>query len=95
MIQMALRTAQVTVSTSAVELRPDGAPTSPSFGSRASVAITADADQDLYVGGSGVTTSTGFKVPKDTSFFIVLNPGERIYGIAGGSGTVQVIRQDF
>lgn len=92
---MAIRTQQITVSTSAVELRPTGAPTTPGFGSRASLGITADADQDLYVGGSGVTTSTGFKVAKDTSFFIVLNPSERIYGIAGGSGTVQVIRQDF
>lgn len=92
---MALRTAQITVSTTAVELRPSGAPTSPDFGSRASLAITADASEDLYVGGSGVTTSTGFKVPQGTSFFIILNPGERIYGIAGGSGTVQVIRQDF
>lgn len=92
---MAIRTAQITVSTTAVELRPAGSPTSPSAGGKGTMAITADADQDLYIGPSVVTTSTGFKVPKGSTFFLTLNSSERIYGIAGGSGTVQVIRQDF
>lgn len=92
---MALRTQQITVGTTAVELRPTGAPTTPTAGTKASLAITADAAQDLFVGPSGVTTGTGFKVPKGTTFFIVLNPTERLYGIAAASGTVNVLRQDW
>ena len=93
---MALRTQQFTVSTTAVELRPTGAPTAAIAGESAEVWVTADATQALFLGPTNsVTASNGFKVPANTTVKIKLNPGERLWGIAGASGTVYVLRTDW
>lgn len=89
---MAIRTQQFTVSTTAVELRPTGAPTNPDY-SGAEIRVTAGA-RDMFIGPSGVTTATGFKVPQGTTVALRLGVSDRLYGIAGSSGTDTVLRVD-
>jgi len=83
---MALSTAQVAVSTTAVELTARAA-TDP----RSSILVTPTVD--LFVGPAGVTAATGYKVPAAGSVGLDLGPGERLYGItASGTGTAHVLR---
>lgn len=69
-----------------------------SVGTSATLLVTADADGSraviyspsaaLYVGGSSVTTSTGFLVPAGGSFDLELAPSEKLYGVAASTTTV-------
>ena len=85
---MAIRTAQVTVGTTATKL--NSAPTDRRADS--SIAVTAPASGSFYIGKSGVTTATGFLVPAGTSISLDLQSGEDLYGVlASGSGSVAVL----
>lgn len=48
------------------------------------------ATQDLYVGASGVTTSSGFKIAAGTSYRFENFRGD-LYGIASGAGTTVIV----
>ena len=90
---MAIRTAQFTINTTATELRPSGAPTSPDY-KGAKVVITVGA-RDLFIGASNaVTTSTGLKLLQATTHEFHLGVSGRLWAIAAGSGTDSVLRQD-
>lgn len=86
---MAISTAQVAVSTTAAKLT--STPTDSRAGS--SIAITAPAAATLYIGGSGVTSTTGFAVAAGASVSLDLQSGEDVYGVlASGTGTAYVLR---
>lgn len=90
---MALRTQQFTVSTSAVELRPTGAPQNPDYKRGARVKVTVGA-RDIFVGPAGVTTTTGLRLLTNTTHEFILGWSDRLYAIAGSSGTDTVARID-
>jgi hypothetical protein len=86
---VAISTAQVAVSTTAAKLTTT--PTDSRAGS--SIAITAPSAADLYVGGSGVTSSNGFRVVAGATLTVDLQSGEDLYGVlASGTGTAYVLR---
>jgi hypothetical protein len=83
---MAITTGQVAVSTTAVELTAR-----PATDERSSIVVTPTVD--LFVGPSGVTAATGYRVPVGTSLALDLESSERLYGItASGTGTAYVLR---
>jgi hypothetical protein len=49
--------------------------------------------QQVFLGGSDVTTSNGVHLDGKEERQITLNPGESLYGIAGGSYVVSVMIQ--
>jgi len=51
------------------------------------VLLAADANFDVYLGGTGVTTSTGFKFAAATTapLPLALYPGDALYGVTSGS----------
>lgn len=57
--------------------------------------VRAPVAEDLYVGPSGVTLGTGYKVALNSELVLNLGYGERVYGIAAGSGTAYVLQQRF
>ena len=82
---MALQTAQVTVGTAPVELTVEDVGGS-------SIIIQAPAAAVMYIGGSAVTSSTGFPIAAGQAISMDLN-NERVYGVlASGSGTAFVMR---
>jgi hypothetical protein len=87
---MAVGSAQVAVSTTAVQL------TAAESDSRVgeSVAVTnTHASATVYLGGAGVTSSTGFPLVAGGSLSVDLDGTETLYGItASGSVTVGVLR---
>jgi len=86
---VAISTAQVAVSTTAAKLT--STPTDSRAGS--SIAITAPVAATLYIGGSGVTSTTGFAVAAGASVSLDLQSGEDVYGVlASGTGTAFVLR---
>lgn len=87
---MAVGSAQVTVSTTAVKLSVAEADSR----TGESVAITnTDASVTVYVGGAAVTASTGFPLLAGGSLSVDLDGGEALYGVtASGSVTVGVLR---
>ena len=52
------------------------------------------ATQNCYFGGSGVTTTTGLPLltTDTTPLYFELGPGDDLYVIAGGAGTVQILK---
>jgi hypothetical protein len=52
-----------------------------------------DSAQQVFIGGSDVTTSNGMHLDGKEERQITLNPGESLYGIAGGSYVVSVMIQ--
>lgn len=52
---------------------------------------------EIYVGGSGVTTSAGFRVWRDNNTVFQIEAGDSLYCIASADGTsvrVVAVRQD-
>lgn len=87
---MAVTSAQVTVTTSAVAL--SSAETDSRGGESVAVKNT-DATNAVYVGGtSGVTTSTGYKLGAGEVLALDLDMGESLYAISAGSVVVAVLR---
>lgn len=88
---MSIRSQQFTVSTTAVELRPTGAPSSPGY-KGATIYLTVGA-RDIFVGpSSAVTSTTGHKLLQNTEHVIRLSVSDRLYAIAASSGTDTVLR---
>lgn len=86
---MALKTAQVTVGTTPVQL------TGPDLDHRDgnSIAVQAPAAATLYIGDATVTSSTGWPVAAGQSLALDLNYGEIVYGVLEtGTGTAYVLR---
>ena len=52
-----------------------------------------DSGQQVFLGGSDVTTSNGVHLDGKEERQITLNPGESLYGIASGSHVVSVMFQ--
>lgn len=88
---MAVTSAQVAVSTTAVALNTD----TDSVGGTVLWVRNTDAAAVLAFGGSGVTTATGFRIgPVTTVGPIELSTGEVLFAIASAAGpfTVDVLR---
>ena len=85
---MPLTSGQTTVGTVAVQI--DGADENPSF-----IHLhNNDNTKTLYLGGEGVTTSTGLALLKEDSIDLVLYPGNQLYGVtSSGTHTVSWLRQ--
>lgn len=84
---MAVKSTQVTVTTTATELsagREDYVETS-----RICVAVPTGG-HTVYVGGAGVTSATGFPVAAGQSFADDLDGGEELYGIVASGDVSQV-----
>ena len=47
-----------------------------------------DNQQNLFIGGAGVTTTTGLLLEKTDSIELTLNPGESLYGVSTQDGHV-------
>jgi len=85
---MAITSGQITVGTSAVQV--DGISANPS---RLHV-HNNDNTQDLFLGNSSVTTSTGLRLLKLDSIELIMNPGESLYAVSSsGSHAVSWLRQ--
>jgi hypothetical protein len=88
---MSLRSGQVTVTSTAVELLPLVIP----VGWSSQLVVQAPAS-DVFVGPAGVTASTGLRIPAGGSLSFVLQYGEALFAVvASGSVTVSVLRSDF
>jgi len=89
---MSVGSAQYAVSTSAVLIA--SAPAGPSAGPVGAVWVLPDVTNDIYLGGSNVTTSNGLKVLHSTTPFgpVTLFAGDNLYAIAGSSSTVSVLQ---
>ena len=87
---MTISSNQITVGTSRVQI--NGCSTNPS---RLHI-HNNDNTNDLFLGGSNVTTSNGLRLLKLDSIELSLNAGESVFAIsAGGSHAVSWLRQDF
>jgi hypothetical protein len=80
---MTLATAQVSVGTTAALVIAGDT------NARTTVVVGNRGAASVFVGGSAVTTATGFEVKSATDAFVHLDPGEALYGIVA-SGTVAV-----
>ena len=87
---MALTSTQPALSTSQVELTGGAGPTL-----RQTVRLAILPSVDCFVGPTGVLTTTGFKVPANTTLRIELQYGERLFAIAAGAGTCYVLTSTF
>lgn len=89
---MAVVEASVTVATTATELS-GGDAGGPTSGQSILVKVPA-AGATVYLGGSGVTTTTGYPLAAGESFTADLGPGDTLFGIVVGPATqaVNVIR---
>lgn len=47
-----------------------------------------DQQQNLFIGGADVTTSTGLIIEKQDSIELILNAGETLYGVSSQGGHV-------
>lgn len=85
---MAVVAAQVAVSTTAALLSADA------DGGGTSVLVQAPAAAILYVGGSAVTSGTGFPIAAGASVSVDLpGPNDQLFGIlSAGTGTASVLR---
>lgn len=87
---MAVTSAQVTVSTTAVALNTEGG----SVGGTKLAVKNAHATDAVALGASGVTASTGFQLAAGGTLAVELSHGEQLFGIRTGStdATVHVLR---
>ena len=84
---MTLTTAQISVTTAATLLCAANAQ------SQRVTVHNNENSQQVFIGASDVTTSTGVHLDGKEERQITLNPGESLYGIAGGSYVVSVMIQ--
>jgi hypothetical protein len=82
-----ISTAQITVGTARVLLAA-----ADDSGQRVTV-HNDDSAQQVFLGGSDVTTSNGIHLDGKEERQITLNPGESLYGIASNSHVVSVMIQ--
>lgn len=47
-----------------------------------------DNTDEMYLGGSGVTTTTGFKLEKLQSMSLIVSPLDRLYAVSSKAGHV-------
>lgn len=85
---MAVASAQVTVGTTATLV--SAVESDFSVGSAAKVKNTGAAD--VFLGGAGVTTTTGFALASGATTDVPLGPGEQLFAVAAATGTVHVLR---
>jgi hypothetical protein len=81
---MAISSTQVTVGTSATLLV-----TADNDGCR--VLLHKQQQHTIYLGGAGVTTSTGFLFDHDGTVDISLKAGDKLYGVAASSETCYIM----
>lgn len=87
---MAVTSAQVSVGTTATEL--SAADTDTRLG-QTLIVKNASAATAVFLGGSGVTTSTGLSLAAAATVTVELGQGEELYGIvAAATETVHVLR---
>jgi hypothetical protein len=84
---MTIVTAQTTVSTSAVEIA------GPDVMAQFVTVHNNSSNQQVYVGGSNVTTSNGFHIDGKEEHMFTLHPGDALYAVSSGSDTVSIIIQ--
>ena len=84
---MTIATAQITVGTARVLLAA-----ADDSAQRVTV-HNNESGQQVFLGGSNVTTSNGVHLDGKGERQITLNPGESLYGIASGSYVVSVMIQ--
>ena len=90
---MAVGSGQISVAGTPATLLAS-APVSSALTARQYVLLLADANFDVYLGGTGVTTSTGFKLAAATTapLPLALYAGDAVYGVTGGStATISVL----
>lgn len=86
---MAVEGAQVSVGTTETELTGSQTDT---IAGQSLVAINKGA-ASVFLGGTGVTTSTGFELAAGESVSLDVNQGEQLFGIVGsGTQDVHVLR---
>lgn len=82
---MAVSASQVSVGTSATSILDVG-------DSGAVAEITNQGANPVFIGGSGVTTSTGYSLAAGATLRLTMSPEDEVFGIvASGSETVHVI----
>ena len=84
---MTLTTAQISVTTAATLLY------SPDDMSQRVTVHNNEASQQVFLGDSGVTTSTGIHLDGKGERQITLNPGGGLWGIAANTNSVSVMIQ--
>jgi hypothetical protein len=82
-----MTTAQITVTTAVTLL------CAPDDMSQRVTIHNNEASQQIFLGDSGVSTSTGIHLDGKEERQITLNPGEGLWGIASGSNSVSVMIQ--
>lgn len=88
---MAAQGARVSVGTTETELT--GAQTDTIAGQSVVVKLPSAATASVFLGGTGVTTTTGFELTAGSSISMDLGQGEQLFGIvATGTQTVHVLR---
>lgn len=84
---MTLTTAQISVTTAATLLCAANA-----MSQRVTV-HNNEASQQVFIGDSGVTTSTGIHLDGKEERQIILNPGEGLWGVSANTNSVSVMIQ--
>lgn len=84
---MTLSTAQISVTTSPTLL------CAPDDMSQRVTVHNNEASQQVFIGASDVTTSTGIHLDGKEERQIILNPGEGLWGIAANTSSVGVMIQ--
>lgn len=88
---MAVEGAQVSVGITATELT--GTQTDTLAGQSVVARLPSGAPASVFLGGTGVTTTTGFELTAGSSVAMDLSDGERLFGIiATGTQTVHMLR---
>jgi len=78
-VNLAVKAVNISVSSTAIELTT-------SLARRRKVYIkNLDGNEDIYVGGSGVTTANGYPLKAKEELWIDLTPNAKIYAIKSGN----------
>lgn len=84
---MAVKPSRVTVTTAATLLTP------PTTDAKPGSSVLVRPAADVYIGGPGVTTATGYLVAGGSELAMDLNSGETLHAVAAaGSVSVSVLR---
>lgn len=59
------------------------------------LSIHADANQDIWLGGSAVTSATGFPVRKNETLIFNLYASNILYAVSAAPATVTIMEQTF